>query len=135
MQCVIYIFIFALFAALGYVFLLLYLLSIMVVMIILYVGYSVAYMLHMASCGFLCRFEEFTPYSCYVGKCGLTVDKGGPDGQGFLHHKLGMQMLFPYAFSGRGGGGGGGGGGGDGGGDGGGGGMGEEAVNSSPFDK
>ena len=47
------------------------------------VGYSVAYLFHMASCGLLFRFVEFTGLSCCVGRCGWTVDEGGPEGLGF----------------------------------------------------
>ena len=98
---------------------------------VLFVGYLLAYIFHIASCGLLFRFVEFTPCSCFVGncvestpyswlfgKCGLTVDRGGPDGLGFSHGRVGFNMIFPM---GGGGGGGGGDGDGDGGGDGGGG--------------
>ena len=47
------------------------------------IGYSVAYVFHIASCGFLFRFEEFAPYSCFVGNCGFIVDRRGPGGMGF----------------------------------------------------
>lgn len=84
------------------------------------VGYLVAYIFHIASCGYLFRFEEFIMCSCCLGRCGRTVDKGGPDGQGFPEGRtwygtIDNQRLW-VGRGGDGGGGGGGGGGGDGGG-------------------
>ena len=90
------------------------------------IGYFVALVFHIASCGYLFRFEEFARLSCCLGRCGLTVDKRGPDGQGFPADRTRFGSI-PYAnggvfWTGEGGvdGGGGGDGGDGGGGDGGG---------------
>ena len=100
-----------------YVFLFFFLLGTIALTFVLFVVYLVAFIFHIACCGLLFRFVGFTPYSCFVGKCGLPVDRGGPDGLGFSHGRVGFKMI------GGGGGGGGGRGDGDGGwGDGGGGG-------------
>lgn len=53
-----------------------------VISIVFAVGYSVAYLFHMASCSLSFRFVEFTGLSCCVGRCGWTVDEGGPEGTG-----------------------------------------------------
>lgn len=55
-------------------------------------GYLVAFIFHIASRGYLFRFVEFTETSCFLGNFGRTVDKGGPDGQGFKHRTLGREM-------------------------------------------
>ena len=59
------------------------------------IGYLVAFIFHMASCGYLFPFVEFSEYSCFLGKYGRTVDKGGPKGQGFSHRKVGLD-IFEY---------------------------------------
>ena len=62
---------------------------------VLIVGYSIAYIFHILSCGYLFRFVEFEPYSCFIGSYGWTVDRGGPDGMGFKHGRIGHKIHFP----------------------------------------
>ena len=90
--------------------------------LIICIGYCVAYTLHIASCGLLFRFEEYSKYSCCLVCCGLTVDKGGLEGLGFPSGRYALQILTEnfslkagLKVRGGGGGGGGDGGGGDGG--------------------
>ena len=69
----------------------------MVVQYILFVGYLLAFILHIASCGLLYRFVEFSLCSCCIGKCGYTIDLGGPDGHGFKHGRRGIDIIFPLS--------------------------------------
>ena len=62
---------------------LLYLYGGLGILTMIMIGYFVAFVFHIASCGYLFRFVEFTYLSCCLGRCGRTVDFGGPDGQGF----------------------------------------------------
>ena len=67
---------------------------------LLIAGYSVAYIFHILSCGYLFRFVEFKPYSCFIeccfaGSCGWPIDRGGPDGVGFAHGRIGYEIHFP----------------------------------------
>ena len=106
---------------------------------IIFVGYLVALLFHLVSCGYLFRFVEFHYCSCCL-KYDHAVDLGGADGTGYPNGRTGLQGLLSLVCVGgdgvvlrdgevRGGGGGAGGGGGGsyggGGGDGGGGGGGD----------
>ena len=63
---------------------------------ILIVGYSVCYLFHVLSFGYLFRFVEFEPYSFFLVECGCyTVDLGGPNKQGFSHGRMGHEINFP----------------------------------------
>ena len=90
--------------------------------LMIYIGYYVAFILHIVSFGLLFRFEEFYDYSCCLRCCGLTVDQGGLEGLGFPSRRSALEILFDnwildfFNFFQEVGGGGGGGGGGDGGG-------------------
>ena len=59
------------------------------------VGYSVAYIFHILSWGYLFQLVEFRPYSCLIGSCGWPDVRGGPDGMGFSHGRIGNEIQFP----------------------------------------
>lgn len=71
------------------------------------VGYSVAYIFHISSCGYLFLLEEFTGCSCCLVSCGWTVDLGGPEGTGFADGEGGRTGVCSILRGGNGRGGGG----------------------------
>ena len=59
----------------------------------LIVGYSTAYIFHILSCGYFFRFVEFKDYSYFVDS--HHVDRGGPNGTGFKHGRIGHEIHWP----------------------------------------
>ena len=59
---------------------------------IIYVGYLVALLFHLVSCGYLFRFVEFHYCSCCL-LLGCTADLGGADGMGYPNGQIGVGGL------------------------------------------
>ena len=91
---ILYSFLYILYVVAGIIILPLYLVLMCVAILVIGVGYSVAYIFHMASFGSLFRFEEFSQFSCFVGYGGSIVDKGGPDGMGYSDGKNGISKII-----------------------------------------
>ena len=59
---------------------------------IIFVGYLVALLFHLVSCGYLFRFVEFHYCSCCL-LLGCTADLGGADGTGYPNGQTGFEGL------------------------------------------
>ena len=85
-----YAFIFVLILAM---FMILYVLFSLPLWCIILVGYLVALLFHLVSCGYLFRFAEF--HYCSFCLClGCTADLGGADGTGYPNGMTGLGGLF-----------------------------------------